>query len=107
MTAIYNVRRNNAKSAILIDIKKAYDSVDIDVLREKINNTMQTREAEYLVSYLEIYRSLSLCLLQTDIKQNRVLSQGASNNPKFFNFYINDILENINNTDMNYPKRFC
>ena len=75
--------------------------MDIYVLREIITNTMQTREAEYLVSYLEIYRSLSLCLLQTDIKQNRGLPQSASNSSKFFNFYINDILENINNTDMN------
>ena len=92
----YKSQKYNYKKALLIDIKKAYDSVNRNKLKEIIKNKFENEEALFLITFIEIYESLTMIINGSEINTLKGLSQGSALSPMYFNLYINDALISLN-----------
>ena len=52
----YKSQKYNYKKALLIDIRKAYDSVNRNKLKEIITNNFNNDEASFLITFIEIIK---------------------------------------------------
>ena len=87
----FKSQKYNYKKALLIDIKKAYDSVNRNKLKEIIKSKFDNEEVLFLITFIEIYESLTMI-----INTLKGLSQDSVLSPMYFNLYINDALITLN-----------
>ena len=92
----YKSKKYNFNKALLIDISKAYDSVNRNKLKEIINSKYEEKEAKFLIYFIEIYESLKMIIEDEPINTINGMPQGSSISPPFFNLYINDALGKLN-----------
>ena len=92
----YKSQKYNYKKALLIDIKKAYDSVNRNKLKEIIKSKFENKEALFLITFIEIYESLTMIINGSEINTLKGLPQGSALSPMYFNLYINDALISLN-----------
>ena len=88
------MKKYNYEKALLIDIQKAYDSVNLDILTDIIEKTFNNiGKKKILSNFIKIYKGLVLIINGTEINMTRGLPQGSALSPLFFNLYINGILK--------------
>ena len=92
---IYKSKKYNYNKSLLIDIKKAYDSVNRDILKKIINDTFK-ESGNILLYFINIYDSLTTVINGIEINNINGLPQGSAISPTLFNIYINNALEKIN-----------
>ena len=92
---IYKSKKYNYNKSLLIDIKKAYDSVNRDILKRIINDTFK-ESGNILLYFINIYDSLTTIINGKEINNINGLPQGSAISPTLFNIYINNALEKIN-----------
>ena len=94
----YNAKKYKYNKALLIDIKKAYDTVNIEILENIIDKTFRNQNIKaLLINFISFYKGLTLIINDTEIYATRGLPQGSSLSPIFFNLYINNVLKELNN----------
>ena len=54
----YNSIAKGLGKCLLIDIKKAFDSIDRDILKNMIENDFVGDQKEILISFIKLYNSL-------------------------------------------------
>ena len=88
-------RRHNF--LLLIDVKKAFDSVNHEVLESKLKAMLEDRPEglQLLMGFLDIYKNLQYEILGKTIYPTQGVGQGTTYGPDFFNIYINDSLNNF------------
>ena len=93
----YKAKKYNYEKALLIDIQKAYDTVNLDILTDIIEKTFNNiGKKKILNNFIKIYKGLILIINGTEINMSRGLPQGSALSPLFFNLYINGVLKQIN-----------
>jgi hypothetical protein len=84
----YMAQKSGKRKAVLIDVKKPYDSVKKNILKEKINKKMHLGDAAFMYSLLDIQGCIEIQVLGADIKATKGLLQASPLSPTFFNIYI-------------------
>ena len=92
----YKSKKFKFNKALLIDVRKAYDSVDRNILKECIENNFDEEDAAFLNNFIKIYDQLTMIINNSEIKATCGLPQGSALSPIFFNLYINQALINLN-----------
>ena len=82
---------------LLIDLKKAFDCVDRNILKEKINKDSKINETNKALinNILTIYDSININICNDIIEPTRGVPQGSVFGPIFFTYYVNNILSNL------------
>ena len=92
----YKAKQHKYNKALLIDIKKAYDTVDLEILKHIINEEYENpNKKQLLINFIKIYQGLILIINGDKINTTRGLPQGSAPSPIFFNLYINRVLEKL------------
>ena len=95
---LYKCKKYNYNKSLLIDIKKAYDSVNRGLLKDIILKTIGD-SGKILIDFTSIYNRLTTVINGKEINNIYGLPQGSAISPILFNLYINEALEKINQID--------
>ncbi|MGL5920981.1 MAG: reverse transcriptase domain-containing protein [Bacteroidales bacterium] len=92
---VYNAKKKGMDKLILIDVRKAFDSIDRIILRRKIIELLGNN-GYILQLFIDIYDMLNIEILGTKISPTIGGPQGDVLVPIMFNIYLNDIIQIIN-----------
>ena len=111
VTSLYDsINRNQYSGLVLIDLKKAFDTVSHTALLNKLHNYGIRRVAQkLLVSYLEC-RKQFVALNQTRSKLMNIeygVPQGSTLGPLFFLIYINDLNDALRSKPILFADDTC
>jgi len=95
---LYKCKKYNYNKSLLIDIKKAYDSVNRVTLKSIILKYFG-ESGKILTDFIIIYDGLTTIINGKAINNIYGLPQGSAISPILFNLYINEALEEINTID--------
>ena len=83
-----------------MDVRKAFDSVNIDVLIQKfellfLNDIENEAIKNILINFIRLYKLITINVHSHTINPSTGVGQGLTLSPIFFNIYINDTLTNF------------
>ena len=89
---------NHEKYVLFVDLKSAYDSVNHEILFEKM--VQKGFPSKVVNSVKKIYSSAKIAInpLMDSINVNRGVLQGSILSPLLFNVYIDDLVRNLDKT---------
>ena len=85
--------RKKRKFNLLVDLQKAYDSVDREILFEILKKRARSNKEEFLISLIEELHRTSLIEIGTStVVAEMGLPQGSVLSPLLFNIYLEEAL---------------
>ena len=93
----YKSTTETMEKILLIDLKKAFDLLDRNILINKIenDNNIDQFQKQLIKNIIQIYNSINVEILGQTINQTKGIPQGSVFGPLFFIYYINDVLNII------------
>ena len=90
-------RKKGLKKALLVDLRKAYDTVDLEILKKKIKEKFsECQVGDLLIKLIQMYQYINLDINGEKIEPTRGLPQGSALAPYLFSVYIDGMLEEMN-----------
>ena len=91
----YNSCQKGVKKHLLIDIKKAFDSINRNKLSEMIKDDFKEEFSVLLIDFLDIYDTIEIDMLGIKIYLTKGGPQGFAIIPIQFCYYLNKALEKV------------
>ena len=91
----YNSMVNGLSKCLLIDIKKAFDSIDRSILKNMIENDFKGGQKNILLGFTNIYNTIDIDILGEKISPTKGGPQGSSIIPILFCYHLGKSLANI------------
>ena len=82
----YKSKKFKFNKALLIDVRKAYDSVDRNILKECIENNFDEEKAAFLNNFIKLYDQLTMIINNSEIKATCGLPQTITLSPIFLTY---------------------
>ena len=92
----YNANQKGYNKHLLIDIKKAFDSINRNKLREMLSQDFKGKELALLTGFIDIYDTIEINMIDERIYPTKGGPQGSSIVPIMFCYYLNKGIQNIN-----------
>ena len=86
---------------LLVDVKKAFDSVNLHKLESMITENLPTNTHIILLNIISLYKQLQIDLYGFSIVPEQGVPQGDTFACLFFNFYIDPVLKEVSQTYSN------
>ena len=90
-----NSQNEGLKKHLLIDVKKAFDSINRVKLLEMLKEDFKEEELGLFINILEIYNSIEIDMLDSKIYPTRGGPQGSSIVPLLFCYYLSKGINNL------------
>ncbi len=93
----YKATNKNMAKILLIDLKKAFDLLEKNILVNIIESdvNLEQYQKQLIKNIIEIYNDDNVEILGQIINQNKGVPQGSVFEPLFFIYYINDVLNSM------------
>ena len=91
----YNSCQKGVKKHLLINIKKAFDSINRNKLSEMIKDDFKEEFSVLLIDFLDIYDTIEIDMLGIKIYPTKGGPQGFAIIPILFCYYLNKALEKV------------
>ena len=92
----YNTNKEEGKKHLLIDVKKAFDSINRDKLRFMLAENFSGDNLNLILNFLDIYDTIEIDILGSKIYPTKGGPQGSAIIPIIFCYYLNKSLQNLN-----------
>ena len=92
----YNTNKEEGKKHLLIDVKKAFDSINRDKLRIMLAKKFSGDNLNLILNFLDTYDTIEIDILGTKIYTTKGGPQGSAIIPIIFCYYLNKSLQNLN-----------
>ena len=90
----YNNSKLGYNKHLLIDIQKAFDSINRQKLKEMIVNDFEGEDKEIIIDFLDIYENINYNILGKILHPTKGGPQGSSLVPMLFCYYIEKAINN-------------
>ena len=91
----YYAKKKGLNKHLLIDIKKAFDTINRGKLKNMLIEDFNGDNLNLLLSFIDIYDSLTIDIIDNQIFPTKGGPQGSSIVPIFFIYYLDKTLKNI------------
>ena len=91
----YYAKKKGLNKHLLIDIKKAFDTINRGKLKNMLTEDFNGDNLNLLLSFINIYDSLTIDIIDNQIFPTKGGPQGSSIVPIFFIYYLDKTLKNI------------
>ena len=92
----YHAKQEGLSKHLLIDIKKAFDSIDRIRLRNFLREDFRDEQLSLLINFIDIYDTIEIEVLGDKIYPTKGGPQGSAIVPIFFIYYLDKSLKKLN-----------
>lgn len=103
--AMYNLREKatnlgRTKALILFDMIKGYDSVDLNLLMDMVQNIQDKRVKYFLYNWVVMVKNLDIVMNNEVVKKGRGVPMGLSMSPIMFVYYVHNALKEVDKSNI-------
>ena len=87
------MEKEKVKGVLFLDMRKGYDSINFDLLRNMINKIQNNRIKTLLINWWILMSNLDIVINNNIIRRTRGIPMGSSLSPIIFVFYLHNIID--------------
>lgn len=92
--------KGNARGLILFDMSKGYDTVDLKILEDCLNDIKSDEVKSLCIAWVKLIKNMNVIVNDYKIKRTRGIPMGLSLSPIIFVYYVQKALADIDKSNI-------